>query len=1494
MAENENVKQLKMDVQGAQHVVRAMQDLAKFGITVEDLTKKIYDYTKNLVSHRAVMEQQLDAYTKMAVSLDKTNGPWAIENIRITENTQALKENLAAQQALLIAKGEAAKIRAFTSEQIPGTTLIEAGPGETLKFASAQQALEQFVIKNQVAAEEVMLIWKRASEGLLLTTPQDARTQQLQQLVYNVQQAEAQMGQERKQAIEKSQQDFIKSCDTELAALRKTEQEKERIFKQTIDKRIAQEQEAARIRRTMLEEQRQEQERLAGLKFEKEGMTIGASLFGRIDFTKATMAQKIATLNAIEGIRQFATQNQISLKQVDQMWAQLASGSIKQYTGATQQLQSQLYGLQQQTKNFGETHKATTQSVLLSWQSIGRILAAQALRRVFFELISAMQQSITTAKELSLAIGEIRTVSQRSQLTTSEWSRGLIQLSNSFGLDVLDQAEGAYQAISNQVVQGAEAFRFMAEANKFAVTTVATTEQSVNLLSSVINAFGMQAKDAEYISAVLFKTIELGRVRAEEMANTFGDIAILANQVGVTFEELTATISTLTIQGVKYNHAATQVRGIMQKLLQPTNEMKKFFHELGVATGEEAIEVYGLNGVLIKMREYTHGSTTEMAKLINRIRGVTGALGLTKDGVKAFTANLEANKQALASYRQAVADSMEAVGRTVQIEMTRIKNVFIESFGEKMLYKFAEISKAVGGLDTVLKALTNTISGLLIDSTSRWITLISSSMMTIAMFSRLMRMHNPWVLAAEGIGLAIGALAVYLNKLADAQEAEEERRQQAAMAAADVAEQNTDVIIRAYTLAYTEIGRLAKRAATEVIAQENKRVDAILKTIEANKKAIEAITKEATKAIETNIKALEKGIEKSEKTIDQLLDKISSSIHEQADIEFDIKWRLEDEDPTVVVKKLYAEIDRLQKQAGASFVVGDVDTAEEDVKRIFKLQERIIKIVDDAQRKRVALNKQEAEAREKFDKDNAKLLNKTNKARITDVEDLLREEQSIKDELNNQLIEIAKQREAIGNLGKGENDINAILKARRDLVESINNQRKAALDNERQMVTEFEKDKNRLENIKQSLIDVSEAIRAFDLKEALAIKDPKARMAAFQKQAELLREQLNIKTDADVLSEQEKKRLEENIISFQKLADSQREIAEIQLRQKEINALVEKGKQTIEDAGKALIENTRQYAKQQEYIKQTVADLEALKASSGPFAFLSGANLARITNIGGDENYIRLLTKDYETAATKAAELGKKLAAAKTIGDIIKIKTEIEKLQKELTGEQDVLTKYFKGSTEELRLALAPAMTGLSELLEHIGVLNIQAERLGGAQDILNAMRTFEAASNEAARLTTELLKKQDEATGKTENNIKGIVASTRDAVTSITEFTNQLLAITEQLEGVRQIRKEMIEAEGIQLQARGGAIHAHGSDRIPALLSPGEFVVNARSTRKFFSQLSAINAGNVPRFERGGEVTTTIGDINVSLHSTGSEAVDIVKIGNGLRRAIRQGRVKL
>ena len=77
-------------------------------------------------------------------------------------------------------------------------------------------------------------------------------------------------------------------------------------------------------------------------------------------------------------------------------------------------------------------------------------------------------------------------------------------------------------------------------------------------------------------------------------------------------------------------------------------------------------------------------------------------------------------------------------------------------------------------------------------------------------------------------------------------------------------------------------------------------------------------------------------------------------------------------------------------------------------------------------------------------------------------------------------------------------------------------------------------------------------------------------------------------------------------------------------------------------------------------------------------------------------------------------------------------------------------------------------------------------------------------------------------------------------------------------------------------------------------MLGQNETVMTAAATRKWHSQLVAMNAGVQPSYHSQGGSTTNIGDINVSVTGGDTGRQTARSIANELRRELRRGTSKL
>jgi TP901 family phage tail tape measure protein len=342
------------------------------------------------------------------------------------------------------------------------------------------------------------------------------------------------------------------------------------------------------------------------------------------------------------------------------------------------------------TESFNQAGQATDK-VKTKTRTIARVVQAQVIVRSIGLLVSTFKEAQEAAREFSLRefslrIGEVSTISGDALGSIDQISDSVLELSRSLGLAGDEVAEGLYQTLSNQVVEAGDALRFEEAAAKLSITTHSELRESVNALSSIMNSYSLDVSEVDRVSAVLFKTIELGRLRMGEFGDVLGRVSPLTEALGIEYEEMAAALAALTQKGVPAHTAITQLTAVSQKLLRPTKGLQELYEEWGVETGPEAIERFGgLRGVLLKMREATAGNDKEFADLLGRVRSMVGALNLTTNEGDALTQALEAMKDPVDDLNEAFEKTESTIGRRsvkawndLDVSMTQAGTTFLK------------------------------------------------------------------------------------------------------------------------------------------------------------------------------------------------------------------------------------------------------------------------------------------------------------------------------------------------------------------------------------------------------------------------------------------------------------------------------------------------------------------------------------------------------------------------------------------------------------------------------------------------------------------------------------------------------------------------------------------------------------------------------------------------------------------------------------------------
>lgn len=351
-----------------------------------------------------------------------------------------------------------------------------------------------------------------------------------------------------------------------------------------------------------------------------------------------------------------------------------------------------------------------TRELTVSWETLVRVVQTQLIVRALSQLRQAFEESIQTAADFQRQISLIRTISGPQSF--DQVANSVRNISDSFNIPLLQTASGVYQSLSNQVGDFATSLKFTEEAAKFAKATNSTLADSVDLLSGALRSYGKDTDEAGTVSGIFFTAIDKGRVTASELANAFGRVGPAAKEIGISLEELAAAAATISDKGIGTSETLSQFRGIVNALTKPTEAMTAALQGLGFASVETAIATRGLDGILEDLAASGDRSASAFAALFPNVRGIGGALSLTGANLKTFATNIRearANGEEFANSKYAIAieNDAERVGK----ELNRLSNTLTLEFGQGLLRAAAgitSVSQTIGGPN----GLNNAMGGL--------------------------------------------------------------------------------------------------------------------------------------------------------------------------------------------------------------------------------------------------------------------------------------------------------------------------------------------------------------------------------------------------------------------------------------------------------------------------------------------------------------------------------------------------------------------------------------------------------------------------------------------------------------------------------------------------------------------------------------------------------------------------------------------------------------
>jgi len=291
--------------------------------------------------------------------------------------------------------------------------------------------------------------------------------------------------------------------------------------------------------------------------------------------------------------------------------------------------------------------------------------------------------SVAAATDFEDAIAKLSTIADTSEKTgvpIEELKDQIMALSDETGISASEIADNVYNAISAGQKTG-DAVNFVSKSTKLAAAGFADSASALDVLTTIMNAYGMEASEVSHVSDVLINTQNLGKTTVAELASSMGKIIPTANAAGVSLENIASGYAIMTANGIATAESTTYMNSMLNELSKSgTKSSEALKNTAGKSFQELMADGNSLADVLAILQQSADDSGVSMADMFGSAEAGKAALTMLSGGVDQFNSTLDSMNNSTGATDSAF-EKLDTTSRQAKVALNEIKNTAIELGG---------------------------------------------------------------------------------------------------------------------------------------------------------------------------------------------------------------------------------------------------------------------------------------------------------------------------------------------------------------------------------------------------------------------------------------------------------------------------------------------------------------------------------------------------------------------------------------------------------------------------------------------------------------------------------------------------------------------------------------------------------------------------------------------------------------------------------------------
>lgn len=338
---------------------------------------------------------------------------------------------------------------------------------------------------------------------------------------------------------------------------------------------------------------------------------------------------------------------------------------------------------------------------------VGKTLTAT----VTAPLAAAGGYGLKAASDFEDAIAKLSTIADAS-VPIDELEKSIIELSDASGIAATEIAGNVYDAISAGQSTG-DAVSFVENATRLARAGFTSSAASLDILTTALNAYGLESSEVGRVSDVLITTQNLGKTTVDQLAAAMGKAIPTAKANGVSIENLASMYAVMTANGIATAETTTYLNSMLNELGKTDSKAAEAFAKgtehikKGGLTMKEAMEEgWELTDVLSILDEQAAESGTSISNMFGSAEAGKAASVLLDNAEKLNDVVDQMGSSAGAT--DAAFEKLNTTSYQAQIAINEIKNTAVD-FGGTLLEM---LMPYIDALTEKIKAVTEWLKGL--------------------------------------------------------------------------------------------------------------------------------------------------------------------------------------------------------------------------------------------------------------------------------------------------------------------------------------------------------------------------------------------------------------------------------------------------------------------------------------------------------------------------------------------------------------------------------------------------------------------------------------------------------------------------------------------------------------------------------------------------------------------------------------------------------------